>query len=389
MSGGEAKNDPTRVLVVDDERMVRQLLSRVLREHGFETREASDGAAAVESLREHEFDVVVSDIAMPGLDGISLLKEIRRRDLDLPVILVTGDPTADTAIRALRFGALNYLLKPVDPETLASEARRAARLYALARVRRETMTAMGGAGFPIVDRAGLEVRFDRALDGLHMHFQPVVRLSDQSVFAYEALVRSNEPTIPHPGALLEAAERLDRLHDLGRAIRGRAVEPLSAAAEEALLLVNVHTQDLMDDTLFDPQGPLGRVAGRVGLEITERARLERIDDPRSRVQRLRSLGFRIAIDDIGAGYAGLTSFANLEPDLVKIDMTLVRNVETAPMKARLVASFIDVCRDLDIPVIAEGVETEAERDRLRELGCDLFQGFLFARPGPAFPKPSF
>jgi EAL domain-containing protein (putative c-di-GMP-specific phosphodiesterase class I) len=95
---------------------------------------------------------------------------------------------------------------------------------------------------------------------------------------------------------------------------------------------------------------------------------------------VRSLGFQLALDDFGAGFGGLTSFVLLEPDVVKIDMQLIRGIEREPMKQSLVKTMTQMCQELGVTVIAEGVERPAERDRLLEAGCDLMQGHLFARP---------
>ena len=95
---------------------------------------------------------------------------------------------------------------------------------------------------------------------------------------------------------------------------------------------------------------------------------------------LRALGYRIAVDDLGAGYAGLTSFAHLEPEVVKVDMSLIRGLDRSPMKQKLLGSIVALCRDLGIEMIAEGIETAEERDALVRLGGDLCQGYLFARP---------
>ena len=122
------------------------------------------------------------------------------------------------------------------------------------------------------------------------------------------------------------------------------------------------------------------------LEITERAALDRIHELQSRVTRLRALGYRIAIDDLGAGYAGLTSFAQLEPEVVKVDMSLMRGIDSSPMKQKLVRSIVALCTELGIQLVAEGIETPAERDALISLGGDLCQGYLFARPGPRLPR---
>jgi EAL domain-containing protein (putative c-di-GMP-specific phosphodiesterase class I) len=198
-------------------------------------------------------------------------------------------------------------------------------------------------------------------------------------------MRSREPALPHPGAILDAAERLGRLFVLGQRVRALVPSPISSAPESALLFVNLHSADLEDETLVHPDSPLVRSASRVVLEITERATLDGMKCVEKRIAQLREIGFRIAIDDLGAGYAGLTSFALLEPDIVKLDMTLVRDVEKTPTKAKLIQSLCGACRDLGVSVVAEGIETIPERDCVIDLGCDLLQGYLLARPGPAFP----
>lgn len=380
----------TRILLVDDDEKVRDVLARVLRRSGYEVEEAEDGESAAHKLANAEFETVVTDIAMPKVDGLSLLKTIRERNMDLPVILVTGE-TANNKIvtEAIRYGAMSYIPKPVDVAELVTEVQRAITLYKVAKLRREALELAGSSALQFGDRAGLEVRFDRALAGLFMHYQPIVSWSGRSIIAFEALMRSREATLPHPGVLLEAAERLGRVEDLGRRVRLISSEPLSRAPAGALLFVNLHTKDLTDEALYDPQSTLSRVAKRVVLEITERARLEQVDNVRTRIARLREIGYRIAIDDIGAGYAGLTSFAILEPDFVKLDMTLIRNVDQSRIKQKLIASFSSLCKELEIELIAEGVETDEEKETLVELGCDLFQGYLFARPGEPFVEPRF
>jgi EAL domain-containing protein (putative c-di-GMP-specific phosphodiesterase class I) len=125
------------------------------------------------------------------------------------------------------------------------------------------------------------------------------------------------------------------------------------------------------------------------LEITERASLDGIRDVRARVAALRAIGFRIAVDDLGAGYAGLTSFTLLEPEVVKLDMALVRDVHKEPKKLTVVKTMITLCKELGIVVTSEGIEVPEERDELARAGCDLMQGYLFAKPGDAFPTPVF
>lgn len=386
--GGETSGGGT-VLLVDDQATLRRAIARRLAKVGHRVVEAADGAEAIAALDAQPVDVVLTDISMPNMDGLALLRAVRERDLDLPVVLVTGAPSIASASHAVAHGALDYLVKPVELDDIEKIVKRATSLYRIARAKREALELLGGARGWASDRAGLESSFARALEGLWIAYQPIVRAGGSALFGYEALMRSREPTLPHPGAVLDAAERLGKLRQLGRLLRDRTAAPIADASEGASIFVNLHADDLDDDTLVDPAAPLARHAHRVVLEVTERASLHGVSDVRARIAKLREVGYRIAIDDLGAGYAGLTSFADLEPDVVKLDMSLVRDVERTPTKQKLVRAMSAVCKDLGMMVVAEGVETVAERDALVELGCDLFQGYLFAKPGPAFPSWSW
>jgi EAL domain-containing protein (putative c-di-GMP-specific phosphodiesterase class I) len=198
-------------------------------------------------------------------------------------------------------------------------------------------------------------------------------------------MRSDEPSLIGPHLVLDAAERLDALPRLGRKVRSLAAAAMEHAAPDTTLFLNLHPMDLADETLFDPLSPLTQMASRVVLEVTERAAIEEVDDVERRVSQLRERGFRVAVDDLGAGYAGLASFALLEPEIVKLDVSLLRDIDQSPVKQKLVASMTALCKDMGFLVVAEGIETVAERDCVVALGCDLLQGFLFARPARPFP----
>ncbi len=166
------------------------------------------------------------------------------------------------------------------------------------------------------------------------------------------------------------------MRELSRAIRS-LVGKAAKQARGRVLFVNLHPDDLFDPDLFDPAAPLSVLAADVVLEITERRPLDEVPDVKDRVLRLRALGFRVAVDDLGAGYSGLTSIATLEPEFVKLDRTLLSGIDGELTKRRLVGSVASLSREMGIAVVAEGVETEAERHAAAELGCDLMQGFFF------------
>jgi len=384
-SSGVDQPRATRVLVVDDDPDVLAVYTEILAEHGFAVDAATDGFRAIERLGTKSYDVILSDIAMPGMDGIQFLRSVRDFDLDVPVILSTGNPALETAVRAVEEGAFRYLCKPVTANELEETVRRAARLHDFARLKRQSLDLRGQGYWSLGDRASLEPRFDRALQTLWMAFQPIVAPSRRTVFAYEALVRSDEPTLSMPTDLFRAAERLGRVAELGLDIRRKVAEALPRAPSDVLVFVNVHPLNLNDEQLYSPSGPLSRVAARIVIEVTERASLETIPDIHGKVAALKSLGFRLALDDLGAGYAGLGALTQIEPDVVKIDMSLIRDVDAHPTKQTVIRSMATLCRDLGIQLVAEGVETAAESSTLAGLGCELLQGFLFGQPGADFP----
>lgn len=377
-----------RLLIVDDEPGIRRSLARLLAHHGYEVTAVGDGREAIAAVAAGGgFDVILSDIRMPDIDGLELLRAIRAADLDVPVVFMTGSPTLDSAIQGVEHGAFRYLLKPLATPDLLDVLARAVRWHRFARIRRSAAQEVYGR--QVSDRAGLHTRFGAAMEQLWVAMQPIVSWGSRHCFAYEALVRTDEPTLRSPPDLLDAAERLDRVFEVGRAVRGRVAAALRDSDHAVQVFVNLHAADLQDPELLDDAGVLTAFASRVVLEVTERAAPDHIPHLQDRIARLRELGYRIAVDDLGAGYAGLSSFAHLEPDVVKVDMALVRGMESSAVKQKLFRSLTTLCSELDIRLVAEGIETEAERDAAAALGGDLFQGYLFCRPERGFPSPRY
>jgi EAL domain-containing protein (putative c-di-GMP-specific phosphodiesterase class I)/CheY-like chemotaxis protein len=373
-----------RVLVADDDATLRRLFTAILETRGYEVTPVRDGLELVERLGSGEpYDAIVSDVSMPNLDGIAALKAIRQRQLELPVIFVTGHGAVESAMSALEHGAFRYLLKPVDPEILLEVVGKAVHWNRLSRLDREargevSRTAEGGSS-----------SFGRALETVWTAMQPIVSWSGKGVFGYEALARTEEPGLCDPVRLFDAAERLGQVAPLGRIIRRTVAESMASLPVDKTVFINVHATDLEDPELFAADGVLTPFAQRVVLELTERGELHYVPGLNARIAQLRRLGYRIALDDLGTGYAGFSGMAELEPDVVKVDKSLVRGVDTCPLKQKLFKSLVTLCEQLGVVLISEGVETAAERDCLVSLGGDLLQGYLFGNPGRPFPRVEF
>jgi EAL domain-containing protein (putative c-di-GMP-specific phosphodiesterase class I) len=359
-----------RVLIVDDEQPLLRGLGLILDKAGFDVAMASSVATALGVVEAGGVDLVVTDLRMPDSSGLELLGAVRARDAELPVILMTGVPDVDSAAAAIEHGVWRYLTKPIDADKLVTSV---------------TEGVERGRGRRRPSPVGAS-QLQRALDRLWLAYQPIVSWSQKRIFAFEALVRSDEPGL-QGGLLVEAAERLGSIVELGRRVRAAAAATI--AVSDGLFFINMHPAELTDAALYDAASPLADHAGRVVFEVTERRSLTEVSELGERLHTLRSMGYRFALDDLGAGYAGLASVADLAPDVIKLDMSLVRGVHANPTRQKLVASMAQLARDLGVPLVAEGVETREERRVLYALGCDLLQGYLFARPARVLPGVAF
>jgi EAL domain-containing protein (putative c-di-GMP-specific phosphodiesterase class I) len=364
------------VLVVDDDADYLRSIRRLIEADGWHVKAVDDPCAALAALAEDDFAVVLSDYEMGQMDGVQFLSAVRHSAPHSMRLLVTGNSDFNVAVNAVNEGSVyRFVPKVATGEALLEAIRSAGETFAKRRAERNDEAE---------DRAEqlrlLEAQFDSALSGLWMAYQPIVSSqSGNGIVAYEALMRTTSQELKTPPMILDAAERLNGIRELGRTVRKRVADELARTADIDVF-VNLHALELMDENLYDPRSPLTRHANRVVLEITERVALSHVEGIRDRLQQLRSLGFRIAVDDLGAGYAGLGSLVELEPEIVKLDMGLVRNIHQSATKQKLVRAVVALGRELGWKLVGEGVEVAEERDVLTDTGCDLLQGYLFGKP---------
>ena len=357
------------VLFVDDEPAVTEAISAALRSEPFTVLTANSAESGLELLRSQRIDVVVSDECMPGVSGAAFLATVRAEFPSTGRVILTGQASVEATIAAVNDAhVFQVLTKPCPVATIVQCIN----------------DALASAPSVLEDSSETAARhFDEALASLHMVYQPIYAWGTKRIFAYEALMRAEHDHIANPGDLIDIAVRIGRHCELDDRVCRLVAADADSAPSDVLLFINLLPETISDDRLQEVTAAVGRFAGRVGLEVTERARIAPTIDLEAKLAALRHEGFRVVLDDLGAGYAGLTSFAALRPDVVKLDMELLRDIHRSPTRSRLVLSLLDLCGDLDVPVVAEGVETMSELRHLSGLGCDLFQGFGVARPaGP-------
>ena len=363
------------ILVVDDDELVRRTIRHVLQRAGFETIGAAGGAEALRIAREEALSVALVDYRMPGMDGLSLLARLRDVQPSMVRLLVSGALDVDVMVDAVNRGEVARIIqKPVHPKDLVATVREAI----------ETAERAGLRWQRARDTAHQEQ--GRALDaliargGISLGLQPITRADDRRTVAFEALLRCDCPTLTGPEQVLAAAEAHDAVHALGRAVAHAAAEWLSKVPAPIQLFLNLHPDELTDaEALMIRMGPLRAHARRVVLEITERSSLIGRPGWAASVGRLREAGFRIAVDDLGAGASSLAALADIDPDIVKLDMSLTRDLDREPRKQRLVDLLCRFASTTGAQVVAEGIETQEEAQTATGLGVDLLQGWYLGR----------
>jgi EAL domain-containing protein (putative c-di-GMP-specific phosphodiesterase class I)/GGDEF domain-containing protein len=218
---------------------------------------------------------------------------------------------------------------------------------------------------------------DRAV---YIDLHPIVVTDTREVYGYEALARGMMRSLRSPEVMFEVAADSDLLWELGRLCRARAIEGMnSRLVHGELLFLNVDPHDFADPSFDDLFREIAE-PHRVVIEITERTAIKDYPKFRERLRAFRERGFRFAVDDAGSGYAGLGSIANLEPDFIKLDMSLINCIDTNFIKQNLVETMVRFADDQGAKVIAEGVERAEEYETVKQLGVHLVQGFFLHRP---------
>jgi diguanylate cyclase (GGDEF)-like protein len=218
-------------------------------------------------------------------------------------------------------------------------------------------------------------------------YQPIVSLCDSAIFGYEALTRGPVNSVFHaPLELFQFAEQHGALYTLDRLAREKAIEGCRGLRTEQRVFINIPAHVIHDSQFAS--GKTIRILEKYGinphnvvLEITERTSIEDFATAKRILQHYRNQGFQIAIDDAGAGYSSLQAIAELQPDFIKVDRSLIQDIHLDKMKETILETFVSFARKLSIRIIAEGIESWDELKKLSQMGVHYGQGYLLGRPG--------
>lgn len=384
----KARFPDATILIVDDEPANVSILARMLRGVGYSNLLTTTHSGSVLELIEvHDPDITLLDLMMPPPDGFAILELLRDDHAAFrPVLVLTADVSRGALERALGLGARDFLTKPFDRTEvlLRIETLIETRLLyrALETERTDLEQRLADQAERIRERAAATARIEAVLvaDAMRPVYQPLVELATRRVVGFEALTRFElEPKRTPDVWFHEAAEV-----GLGPPLELKAVRTAIAGADrlpsDRYLSLNVSPETILSNDLAGALGALP--AARTVLEVTEHAAVVDYDAIVAALGPYRSAGGRLAVDDAGAGFASLRHILLLNPDIIKLDVTLTRDIDANPAKRALAAGLISFAAETGITILAEGIETDTELETLRALGVAYGQGWHIGRPGP-------
>ncbi len=373
-----------RLIVIDDESDLAGFVCEVAEAAGFAAVQFNNAALFMEQYR-GDADVIVLDLMMPGVDGVEVIRYLSGKGCDARLVLVSGfDPGVLHSAKKLAMEqGLDFagsLAKPFRYDDLYQ-------LLSALSVTPRNHSPQAPVEPPSVDE------LCRALERgeLVAYYQPKVSLNGHCITAVEVLARWRHPEhgLLGPGLFIPTAEQHGLIDDLTWAVLKQAMAQCRSWREQGLdvqVAVNMSASTLKELDLPERMGGLVRNHGlepsRLVLEVTETALMQELIKSLDILTRLRMKGFQLSIDDFGTGYSSLVQLHRIPFSELKIDCSFVLDMAGDPEACAIVETVVLLGHKLDMKVVAEGVETQANLDRLTAMGCDLAQGYHIARPQP-------
>ena len=382
------------ILVVDDHASNVALLTGILRKAGMtKITGLTDPRLAAQTFAEIQPDLVLLDLHMPFMDGFEVLATLSRltgaHDF-VPIVILTADITQATREQALSAGAKDFLTKPFNNAEVLLRVINLLESRALYRALRVHNAALAQdlRVYDARDRRHTDefneqvARVTEVLvpGAIRTVFQPIVHLESGTTTGLEALSRFSVQPERSPDRWFADATQVGLGTELELEAIAVIVQHFDDVQDDLWVSVNVSPE-----ALLDPRVPrlLGRLpAERIVIEITEHTRVESYEALNEVLAPLRARGMRVAVDDAGAGFAGLQQILHIRPEVIKLDIALTHGIDADPIRRALTSSLLSFANEIGAVIVAEGVETAEELDMLRKLGVLFGQGFALGRPEP-------
>ncbi|MFN6568707.1 diguanylate cyclase [Nostoc minutum NIES-26] len=393
-----------KILVIEDEESVRENLLDLLEAEDFETIAAANGRIGINLAITEVPDLILCDMMMPEIDGYGVLTALRQDPLTaaIPFIFLTAKSAKADFRQGMDMGADDYLTKPFTrAELLSAIMNRLERQATL----KKYLSNQTANKILSPKKQLLEISLHRVvknqnfLEEFEVYYQPIVNISSGQIIAAESLLRWQSPELGlvTPTEFIPLAESTGLIVPIDRWVVQSVCQQIKtwhdAGVPYLKVTVNLSVMEFNQpdfiQKIVEFLGVNNLEPHYLEIELTESMIMQDVNSAIATMNDLQSLGVSIAIDDFGTGYSSLIYLKNLPVNTLKIDRYFIHNVATDSQKSAITKALIQMAHNLDMQVVAEGVETEAELSFLRHNNCDAMQGFLFSRPLPAAEFENF
>ena len=386
----------TKILVIEDEESVRENLLDLLEAENFETITAENGKIGITLAVSAMPDLILCDMMMPEIDGYGVLTAVRQEPLTatIPFIFLTAKSAKADFRQGMDMGADDYLTKPFTRAELLRAIRnrlqRQATLKKYLSGSNQSATQIFSSKMQLIEMNLHRVINEQRFHEFEIYYQPVINIASGKIIAAESLLRWHSPELGavSPVEFIPVADSTGLITYLDEWVLKNVCKQIKTWQDTGGVALRVgvnisviefnHPDFIKNIMEFIQQNDLQ--PKYLELEITESIIMQNAHGAIATMNELQNLGVRIAIDDFGTGYSSLIYLKNLPINTLKIDRYFIRNVDSHPQKSAISKALIEMAHNLNLQVIAEGVETESELSFLRENLCDAMQGFLFSRP---------
>lgn len=386
------------ILVIEDDYVIRENILKILKAEGFDVMGAENGMQGLSLAMSNLPDVILCDVLMPELNGYGVLMALRANPATatVPFVFLTGKADRAEIRQGMELGADDYLTKPFTKAELVGaiairlkKQEAFAELYNTLQIQSNEFIIQQNADEKL---AQLKTSLYSALkrEEFLVYYQPQISMNTGKIVGAEALVRwkHHEKGLIPPTEFIPVAEKTGFIIPLGEWILQTACKQIQAWKNDGFsglrVAVNLsprqfHQPDL-SSRVAQILEKIGLEPSSLELELTESLMVEDVSSAIATLTQLKNLGISLAIDDFGTGYSSLSYLTQYPFDALKIDRSFVRNITDDCKNAAIVKAIIEMAHSLRLEVIAEGVETETEKDFLWRSECDVMQGYFFSPP---------
>jgi len=392
-----------KILVIEDEDSVRENILDLLQAEDFDTVSAANGRIGIDLAMAEFPDLVLCDMMMPEVDGYGVLSALRQEPLTatIPFIFLTAKSAKADFRQGMDMGADDYLTKPFTRAELLSAIMN--RLERQATLKKHLINQAGmkisSPKTQLLEMSLQRVIKQRDFQEFEVQYQPIVDITSGKIIAAESLLRWHSPELGYvaPSEFIPLAESTGLIVPIGQWVIANVCQQVKTWHDSGVdcltISVNLSAMEFNRPDLIQKITQALKVnnlaAHYLELELTESMIMQDLNSAIFTMNELQSLGVRIAIDDFGTGYSSLIYLKNLPVNTLKIDRYFIHNVAKDRQKSAITKALIEMAHNMNMRVIAEGVETESELYFLKQNKCDAVQGLLFSRSLPAVELENF